>query len=98
RARARPATTSYLRSLPMDTALDPDTILAHEMNGERLPEDHGHPIRLVVPRWFGMASAKWLRRITVLDRPFEGYFQTEKYVLKSDGLPPMPLTACSSSP
>jgi DMSO/TMAO reductase YedYZ molybdopterin-dependent catalytic subunit len=82
----------------MDTALDPDTILAHEMNGERLPEDHGHPIRLVVPRWFGMASAKWLRRITVLDRPFEGYFQTEKYVLKSDGLPPMPLTACSSSP
>jgi DMSO/TMAO reductase YedYZ molybdopterin-dependent catalytic subunit len=82
----------YLRSLPMDAALGPDTILAHEMNGERLSEDHGHPLRLVVPRWFGMASVKWLRRITVLDRPFDGYFQTEKYVLKSAGLPPTPLT------
>lgn len=84
--------TQYLRSLPMDAALDPDTILAFEMNGEALPEDHGHPLRLVVPRWYGMASVKWLRRITVIDRPFEGFFQTERYVLETDGGPPEPLT------
>ena len=51
---------AYERSLPLDVAMDPDTLLAYEMNEEPLPEDHGRPLRLVVPRWYGMASVKWL--------------------------------------
>ena len=73
--------TPYLRSLPIDVAMDPDTLLAYEMNGEILPREHGYPLRLVVPGWYGVASVKWLRRICVLDYRFEGFFQTERYVL-----------------
>ena len=87
----RPA-IRYQRSLPLGVALHPDTLLAHEMNGEALPPDHGWPLRLVVPGWYGMASVKWLRRITVLDHAFEGFFQTERYVLPGDGDSPTPLT------
>ena len=57
----------YMRSLPLDVALHPDTLLAYEMNGQELPKEHGHPLRLIVPGWYGMASVKWLRRLTVLD-------------------------------
>ena len=83
------------RSLPLDVALHPDTLLAYEMNGEPLPEDHGYPLRLVVPGWYGMASVKWIRRITVLDCSFEGFFQTERYVLPDDGGSTAPLTTVS---
>ena len=49
----------YTRSLPIDVALHPDTLLAYEMNGQELPKEHGHPLRLIVPGWYGMASVKW---------------------------------------
>ena len=49
------------------------------MNGEPLPPRHGQPVRAVVAGWYGMASVKWLKRIVVTDRPFEGYFQTFMY-------------------
>jgi DMSO/TMAO reductase YedYZ molybdopterin-dependent catalytic subunit len=52
------------------------------MNGEPLDRDHGHPARLLVPGWFGVASVKWLTRIQVIDRPFEGHFQTVKYTVR----------------
>ena len=71
----------YLRSLPLEVAMHPDTILAYEMNGEPLSYEHGGPVRLVVPGWYGMASVKWLHRIEALDHSFHGFFQTEKYVL-----------------
>lgn len=77
---ARPV-IAFQRSLPLDVALHADTLLAYEMNGSPLPEEHGWPLRLVVADWYGMASVKWLSRISVLDREFEGYFQTEKYVI-----------------
>ena len=83
----------YQRSLPLDVALHPDTLLAYEMNGEPLLEDHGRPLRLVVPGWYGMASVKWLHRITVLDHSFKGFFQTERYVLLGDRGSSMPLTS-----
>jgi DMSO/TMAO reductase YedYZ molybdopterin-dependent catalytic subunit len=67
----------YVRSLPVDVALAPDTLLAWEMNDEPLSAEHGFPLRLVVPRWYGMASVKWLRRITALRTPFAGHFQQE---------------------
>ena len=77
--------TPYLRSLPMDVATHPNTLLVYEMNGNELPPEHGSPLRLVVPGWYGMASVKWLRRVTVTAAAFSGYFQTYKYVI-DDGL------------
>ena len=73
---------AYQRSLPIDVAFHPDTILAYEMNGEEIPFEHGAPVRLIVPGWYGMASVKWLRKITALEKNFSGYFQTYKYVAK----------------
>ena len=73
------------RSLPLETALHPDTILAYEMNGAPLTPEHGYPVRLIAPGWYAMASVKWLTRITVLDEPFEGFFQRRRYVLISEG-------------
>ena len=79
--KVRPGgTAQYARSLPLEVALHEDTILAWQMNGEPLPLQHGFPLRLVVPNWYGMASVKWLGEITVLTEPFEGFFQTEDYV------------------
>ena len=63
--------TAYLRSLPLEVAMHPDTLLAYEMNGEALAPDHGHPLRLIVPGWYAMASVKWLRAIRVIDYSFE---------------------------
>ncbi len=76
---------SYDRSLPARHALEGDVLVAYAMNGAPLAPEHGAPLRLVVPGWYGMASVKWLRRITALDRPFTGFYQTERYVI--DGLP-----------
>lgn len=76
-----PGTFTYARSLPLHKALHPDTMLAIYMNGKPLPFRHGFPLRLIVPGWYGMASVKWLRRIIVSDRPFNGPFQTRDYVL-----------------
>jgi DMSO/TMAO reductase YedYZ molybdopterin-dependent catalytic subunit len=70
----------YQRSLPREVAMDPGTILAWEMNGEPIPPRFGGPVRLVVPGWYGMASVKWLSRIEAVEQPFEGEFQTRRYV------------------
>ncbi len=70
----------YARSLPLDVALQADTVLAWAMNDEPLAPDHGFPLRVVVPGWYGMASVKWLVRIAALTQPFGGFFQKEHYV------------------
>jgi DMSO/TMAO reductase YedYZ molybdopterin-dependent catalytic subunit len=77
-----PETMAFARSLPLEKALDPDTLLAVRMNGELLEPNHGFPVRLLVPGWYGVASVKWLRRIEVTDRPFAGYFQSTKYTVQ----------------
>ncbi|TDI83546.1 MAG: sulfite oxidase [Chloroflexi bacterium] len=78
----------YVRSLPLEVALSPDTILAWEMNGEPLTTDHGFPLRMVVPGWYGMASVKWLEQIVVSKDKFGGFFQDEHYVYsEEDGTP-----------
>ncbi|MEV6329082.1 sulfite oxidase [Streptomyces sp. NPDC051909] len=71
----------YQRSLPLDLAADPGrgVLLAYAMNGAPLPPQHGHPLRLVVPGWYGMASVKWLRSVTVTDTPFTGFQQAVAY-------------------
>jgi len=70
----------FARSLPMDKARDPDTLLAWAMNGQPLPDDHGAPVRLVVPGWVGVASVKWVRSIRVVSEPFEGFYQRARYI------------------
>lgn len=65
---------SYAFSLPLSEAASPEPILAWEMNGEPLPEEHGAPLRLVVPGGYGMQSVKWLTRIAAIERPFQGHF------------------------
>lgn len=78
----------FERSLPLGEALLPEVLLAWTMNGEDLPPENGYPLRLVVPGWYGVASVKWLSRIEALTEPFEGHFQTEKYVyVGEDGTP-----------
>ena len=70
----------YRRSLPREVAMDPATLLAFEMNGEPIPARFGGPIRLIVPGWYGMASVKWVERIDAVEQPFQGEFQTRRYV------------------
>ena len=66
---------SFQRSLPLDEALRAEVLLAYDLNGAPLPPQHGFPLRLLVPGWYGMTNVKWLSRITVLDEPFTGYQQ-----------------------
>ena len=78
-----PPEVTYQRSLPIQKAAYPDTLLAYEMNGEVLPPLHGYPLRLVVPGWYGMCSVKWLVGIHVLDHAFEGFYQKERYMVRN---------------
>jgi len=71
----------YVRSLPLERALHPDTLLAYAMNGEPLPAEHGAPVRLIVPGWYGMASVKWLERIHASTEQFRGFFQWDRYMM-----------------
>jgi DMSO/TMAO reductase YedYZ molybdopterin-dependent catalytic subunit len=84
-----PGKIPYARSLTLAKALKPEVLLAYKMNGEDLPPLHGHPVRAVVPGWYGMASVKWLKKVIVTDRPFHGYSQTIDYAIweRRDGLP-----------
>jgi len=70
----------FERSLPLSEALHRDVILAYGMNSHPLPRIHGFPVRAIVPRWYGMASVKWLNEIRVLSKPFKGYFQKKRYI------------------
>ena len=74
----------YGRSLPPASAMGDDILVAWAMNGMPLPPQHGFPLRLVVPGWYGMASVKWLKRIEVLGQPFEGYQQVGNYVYRQN--------------
>jgi sulfane dehydrogenase subunit SoxC len=74
----------FARSLTVEEALRPEVLLAYEMNGGPLPAQHGFPLRLVVPGWYGMTSVKWLDRIDVLTEPFAGYQQARGYRLRQE--------------
>ncbi|MGE5630930.1 MAG: sulfite oxidase [Caulobacteraceae bacterium] len=86
---------SYKRSLPIDNALHPDTMIAYELNGRPIPYKHGYPFRLIVPQWYGMASVKWLKKISVIGHKFEGPFQSVDYMYyphKEDDMGKRPVT------
>ncbi|MCI0624933.1 MAG: sulfite oxidase [Acidobacteria bacterium] len=70
----------YMRSLPVEKALHPDTLLAYQMNGDQLPVEHGFPLRAVVPGWYAMDSVKWLVHIQALDHEDKNIFMTERYI------------------
>jgi DMSO/TMAO reductase YedYZ molybdopterin-dependent catalytic subunit len=84
-----PGVIHFARGLPLKKAQQRQVLLAFQMNGKELPPEHGFPVRLIVPGWYGMASVKWLQRIIVTDRPFQGFFQTFAYTIweRRNGLP-----------
>ena len=69
----------YERSLPLAECRRDEILLAYAINGQPLPPQHGFPLRLIVPGWYGMAHVKWLRAITVLGSSFDGYQQATAY-------------------
>lgn len=72
----------YVRGLALTDAVAGEVLLVDEMNGMPLPPQHGAPLRLIVPGWYGMAHVKWLQHITVLDRRFTGFQNETAYRLK----------------
>ena len=74
--------------MPIAKALDPDTLLAYGLNGDDLPQDHGYPLRALVPGWVGSASVKWLSRIIVSTEQLWTRNNTTSYVLIGDSYPP----------
>jgi DMSO/TMAO reductase YedYZ molybdopterin-dependent catalytic subunit len=69
----------FERSLALDQSRHADALLAYAMNGETMPVQHGYPVRLIVPGWYAVASVKWLTEIELIDRPFAGHYQVDKY-------------------
>jgi len=69
----------YQRSITVDEAMRDEVLLVYEMNGEPLPPQHGYPVRLLMPGWYGMASVKWLERIEAVGEPFQGYQMARAY-------------------
>jgi DMSO/TMAO reductase YedYZ molybdopterin-dependent catalytic subunit len=74
-----PEPISYAWSLPRAKAIQPEVLIAYQMNGRDLPRDHGFPVRAIVPGHYGMASVKWLTSIHVVREPFHGYWNTSDY-------------------
>ena len=76
-----PGSISYARSIPRARAMEPDVLIAYQMNGQDLTPDHGYPLRAIVPGHYGMASVKWLTDIIAATQPFQGYWQTSDYAI-----------------
>ena len=94
----------FIRSIPIEKALDSDTLIATHMNGQPLTKHHGFPARALAPGWIGAASCKWLTEIKLLDAEFAGNFMNPAYrwpnqpVKPGDAVKPEdthPLTALS---
>ena len=68
-------------------------LLAYAINGEPLPPQHGFPLRLIVPGWYGMTHVKWLAEVSVVAEAFRGFQQADSYTLQqSEGEPGVPAT------
>jgi DMSO/TMAO reductase YedYZ molybdopterin-dependent catalytic subunit len=81
------AQIKFIRSIPIDKAIS-STLLAYEMNGDPLPQKHGYPLRALALGWTGANCVKWLKRITVLDRPYNGFFMDKVYRVFQKGEQP----------
>src|ERR1700685_3222962 len=78
----------FIRSIPIEKALDADTLIATHMNGSPLTKHHGFPARALVPGWIGAASCKWLTEIKLLDAEFIGNFMSPGYRLPNQAVKP----------
>jgi sulfite oxidase len=78
----------FIRSIPIEKALDGDTLVAIHLNGAPLPKHNGFPARTLVPGWIGAASCKWLTEIKVLDKEFEGNFMSPGYRMPNQPVQP----------
>jgi len=76
----REYTAPHGRSIYIQDALAPEALLAFHLNGQPLPAKNGFPLRLILPGWYGMTQVKWLSRIEVLDRRYEGQHQVRNYL------------------
>ena len=87
----------FARSIPLEKALD-DCVLAYEMNGRELPREHGYPVRLIVPGWYGVNNVKWVEELRVMDSMVvdgsldrdgdHAYWQQDAYRIHPDGATP----------
>jgi DMSO/TMAO reductase YedYZ molybdopterin-dependent catalytic subunit len=75
-----PFKQNFARSMSLADAMSPHNILCYEMNGAPLQPEHGFPVRLIAPGWYGIANVKWLKRIEVIDTRFMGRFMGRDYV------------------
>jgi DMSO/TMAO reductase YedYZ molybdopterin-dependent catalytic subunit len=66
---------SYDVGIPLERALLDGTILAYEMNRVPLPQEHGSPLRAIVPGLYGMMNAKWINQIQLVDKVYQGFWQ-----------------------
>ena len=73
-------TEQFARSMSLADAMNPNNLLCYEMNGSPLPPEHGFPVRLIAPGWYGVANVKWLSRIEVTDHRYAGRFMARDYV------------------
>jgi DMSO/TMAO reductase YedYZ molybdopterin-dependent catalytic subunit len=73
-------TEQFARSMSLEDAMAGDKLLCYEMNGVPLPPDHGAPMRLIAPDWYGVANVKWLTRIEITDARYQGRFMARDYV------------------
>jgi DMSO/TMAO reductase YedYZ molybdopterin-dependent catalytic subunit len=74
-----PTVPDFVKSLPVDKALEEDVIVAYEMNGKPLPMLNGFPARLVVPGWYATYWVKALSDVTVLPKPLEEFWMKTAY-------------------
>jgi DMSO/TMAO reductase YedYZ molybdopterin-dependent catalytic subunit len=78
-------TEQFARSMSLEDALNADNLLCYEMNGAPLPPEHGFPVRLIAPGWYGVANVKWLTHIEVTDQRYAGRFMARDYVTIREG-------------
>jgi DMSO/TMAO reductase YedYZ molybdopterin-dependent catalytic subunit len=83
-----PKTPAFVRSIPLDRAVEANTIIALRMNGKPLPVLHGGPLRLVIPGWAGNNWTKWVRRIVVAKDEAPGFYMQTGYRLPKARVPP----------
>ncbi len=86
----------FQRSIPIKKALDSNTLLVYEMNGETLPVKHGFPLRAVVPGWAGDSWAKWVTSVRVLNEEFSGFWMKSAYLYPKQPVAPGAVVAAEA--
>ena len=85
---ALPTVPLFIRSIPLEKAMHPDTVLAYEMNGRPLPLLHGAPLRVITPGWMAESCIKWLTEITLREEEAPGYYMQTAYRMPATPIEP----------